>query len=566
MGADCRIKRVRWKVGREQRQRGAYMEAKERKINEILTENRLYEIPAYQRPYSWDEEHSLELIQDIYNAFKRNDTEYFIGSIITIEKEKNRTYDVVDGQQRLTTLNLIFAVLKQMISNKSSVEDIQKRLMPLNPHTDEPEKPRLTVRMQDQNFFLNHIILGEKVKEYQEISETQERLRTNSNEIKNFLKSIEESENGLRRLVNYILEHVYVVFVITDSLTSAYRLFNVLNARGLSLSNGDLLKNKLFEYAEKKEQERKQIENSWNELEQIVGIKNLDIFLGHLRTAIKGNKAKETLYKEFYEIIDENYKEFPSKFAKLLVDSANNYVKIIEKDFEDCKTDIYLQSLENVSHDEWIPPILAFLNKPVKNMELYDFIGLIDRITYQNWIRRLGKTKRNTVYYRLINQINNSETTDIIRHTVVEFANNEEFKSHLESDFYNNTYCKAVLFRIERELQDDSVSKDFNGRITIEHVLPQYLQDEYWTIRFTKEKHRELLNRIGNLTLLSASKNSSAKAFSFDKKKEIYIQLNKKVSFDLTKEICEEIEWTEEIIRQRQKRLIECIMNIWEIN
>ena len=539
------------------------MEAKERKINEILTENRLYEIPTYQRPYSWDQDNSRELIQDIHNSFLRNDNEYFIGSIITIEKEKNLLYEVVDGQQRLTTLTLIFAVLKRMISNSSSVQDIQKRLMPLNPYTDEPEKPRLAVRAQDQEFFLNHILLDEKISDNQQMSETQKKFLDNFNEIDEFLFSNYSTENGLRRLVNYILEHVYVVFVTTDSLTSAYRLFNVLNARGMSLSNGDLLKNKLFEYAEKKQLERGRIENSWNELEKIVGIKNLDLFLGHLRTAIKGNKAQETLFKEFYNIIDDRYKDTPSKFAKILVDSANNYMKIIQNDFDDIRINNYLESLENVSHDEWIPPILAFLNKPVQNIELEEYIKLIDKITYQNWVRRLGKTKRNTVYYRLINQINSDDTAEKIRQTFLEFSNNYEFKNLLEGDFYNNQYNKAILLRIERELQDDSVIKNFNGRITIEHILPQELKDEYWTTRFSEDNHRELVNTIGNLTLLSASKNSSANCFSFDKKKVSYHLLSKKVSFDLTKEVCDEQDWTEEVIRGRQERLVGCIMNIW---
>lgn len=542
------------------------MEAKERKINEILTENKLYEIPTYQRPYSWNEDNTRDLIQDIFNAFKRNDIEYFIGSIITIEKEKNVVYEVVDGQQRLTTLNLIFAVLKRLISNTSSVEDIQKRLMPLNPYTDEPEKPRLTVRIQDQNFFLNHILLGQNVKEYQDISETQKKFIDNSSAIEDFFNENFNDEKDLRRLVNYILEHVYVVFVTTDSFTSAYRLFNVLNARGMSLSNGDLLKNKLFEYAEHKDIERSKIENSWNELEQLIGIRKLDIFLGHLRTAIKGNKASGTLFNEFFGIIDESYKNVPSKFAQLIVDAAYNYSKIIYNDFEDVEIKKYINSLENVSHDEWIPPVLSFLNKPTNNMDLEEFLSLIDKITYQNWIRRLGKTKRNTVYYKLINQINNGEHGDKIRQTFKDFSNNDEFKDLINSDFYNNEYNKAVLLRIEKDLQDESVSKDFQGRITIEHILPQELKDYYWTTRFSKDLHRELVNKIGNLTLLSASKNSSAKYFSFDKKKEVYQQLNKKVSFDMTKEVCDYNEWTETIIRERQEKLVSIVVKIWGIN
>jgi len=87
------------------------MEAAERTISQILTEQIRYEIPAYQRPYSWEKANVEQLLDDVWEAFEANDEEYFIGSLITIEREKGRLYDVVDGQQRLTTLNLILTNL-----------------------------------------------------------------------------------------------------------------------------------------------------------------------------------------------------------------------------------------------------------------------------------------------------------------------------------------------------------------------------------------------------------------------------------------------------------------------
>ena len=88
------------------------MEATERTIGQILTEQIRYEIPPYQRPYSWDKTNVEHLLDDLWEAFEANDEEYFIGSLITIEQDKNALYEVVDGQQRLTTLNLIFARLR----------------------------------------------------------------------------------------------------------------------------------------------------------------------------------------------------------------------------------------------------------------------------------------------------------------------------------------------------------------------------------------------------------------------------------------------------------------------
>src|SRR5436305_1358204 len=129
------------------------MKAEERTISKILTEQIRYEIPPYQRPYSWQTENVQQLMEDLWSAYKSDDSEYFIGSLITIEREKDRLYDVVDGQQRLTTLNLLFARLRDRITDGAAKEELGKRILPRNVLTEEPESPRLLLRKRDQLFF-----------------------------------------------------------------------------------------------------------------------------------------------------------------------------------------------------------------------------------------------------------------------------------------------------------------------------------------------------------------------------------------------------------------------------
>ncbi|QEL20756.1 DUF262 domain-containing protein [Limnoglobus roseus] len=109
------------------------MNAGERTIDKVLTEQICYEVPPYQRPYSWEEENVRQMLADIWEAYERNDTEYFIGSLITIEKDRDRHYDVVDGQQRLTTLNLIFAALRDRITDEAAKATLQNRILPRRP-------------------------------------------------------------------------------------------------------------------------------------------------------------------------------------------------------------------------------------------------------------------------------------------------------------------------------------------------------------------------------------------------------------------------------------------------
>jgi hypothetical protein len=121
------------------------------------------------------------------------------------------------------------------------------------------------------------------------------------------------------------------------------------------------------------------------------------------------------------------------------------------------------------------------------------------------------------------------------------------------------------LLRLEEASQDESVTKTYNGVISIEHVLPQALKNSYWTDRFNMGQQHLLLHRLGNLTLLSGSKNSQAQYDSFPNKKKIFEQRNKKVSFDMTKAVCQMEDWTEAVIQERQDRMVEQAWSIWKI-
>lgn len=536
------------------------MKAEEKDLSSIFTDNNIYEIPNYQRPYSWTEDNVSELISDVADAFESNLTEYFVGSIITIEKAK-KVYDIVDGQQRLTTLTLIFAALRNLISHETARSEIQKKILPINALTDAPEQPRLKVRQKEHLFFYEHILLGKPVEKDQILGEIESKFMVNLKTIENYFK--EQDEIYLKKYANYLLQNVYVVFVNTDSFESAYRLFNVLNARGLSLSNGDLLKNQLFGLATS-ELEQNKIEQYWNQLEDIIKIKNLDSFLGHYRTALKSAKSKKDLYQEYVDYLKDN--NIPAEdFCKNLVSASKNYHKLRNRDFGDNKTIKLIQSLFNVSYDEWIPAVLAYMNNPINDMSFYEYIQLIEKITYQNWVRRLGRAKRNTVYYNVINKINGGTNKNEINDLIYSYTNNTEFFDLLNSNVYGMSYAKAILLRIDSARQDDSVLKQYSGVISIEHILPQTATNEYWSSRFTDIQIIENVHKLGNLVLLSGKKNSQAQNYSFDRKKEIYIRTNEVTSFDLTKEVCNTVEWNLDIISKRQREMIEFSKNLWEI-
>ncbi|MDX2179376.1 MAG: DUF262 domain-containing HNH endonuclease family protein [Bryobacteraceae bacterium] len=539
------------------------MKAEERTISNILTEQICYEIPPYQRPYSWEKENVQQLLDDIWEGYKENDTEYFIGSLITIEKERDR-YDVVDGQQRLTTLNLILARMRDHIHDDAAKADLGKRILPRNVYTGEAESPRLLLREKDRMFFRKHVLEAQSVPEEKrdQLEAPKRRLIENGQAVDEFCQA--KSETDLKLFANFLLSRVYVVFVTTPSWQSAYRLFNVLNARGIPLSNADLIKNTLFEFLGTQTNLSGKLEDLWLQLEGEVGIERLDSFFGHHRTSVIGAKSRGSLHEEIKPLVQAHVGG-PLSFIESVISSGKNYMRIVEGDFDDAATMRAIRSLQRVDHNDWHPPLLAFLNHPVAGIVVAEFARSLEKITIQNWVRRLGRTARLTVYYQLVGAMKSGKMAEDIRQIFRNNAQNAEFIHLLGADFYGRPFDEAVLLGLEEASQDESVTKIFSGRLTIEHVLPQAMKDDYWSQRFSEDEHSLWLHRLGNLALLSGNKNYKAQNYDFDKKKEVYGERNRKVSFDLTKEICDQQEWTVSAIQTRHDRLLKLAATTWEI-
>lgn len=140
------------------------MQAGERPIQDVIKREHTFTIPPYQRPYTWGEEETVQLLTDITDAIEGNEREYFIGSIVTIERSKNSEFEVVDGQQRLTTINIIFSALISLIHTENVKKQLKDRLVVVNPYADPVEmSPRLRVRTQDAQIYLDVVIDGMEI-------------------------------------------------------------------------------------------------------------------------------------------------------------------------------------------------------------------------------------------------------------------------------------------------------------------------------------------------------------------------------------------------------------------
>ncbi|EKE4731409.1 DUF262 domain-containing protein [Escherichia coli] len=548
------------------------MEAKECKVQDILTENKKFIIPSYQRPYSWTVDNAEQLIDDIYKSSQSEENEYFIGSMICINKGQNQ-YEVVDGQQRLTTLSIIVSELKKIIPIQGIKDDLQKRVLPIDVYSDETDEPRLIVRKKEYDLYKYYILQDSKDYKSEKPSDTELVFISNAETIRDYLLRLSVDE--LKLLAKYILQNVYIVFVQTDDFASSFRLFNVLNSRGLPLSNADLLKNALFESASTHNKKSEQIESAWSQIEDMVGVRRLDKFLTLHKLSEKKDRDR-VLQKGFEAFIENLQQQFDGDaiaMSLMLVNSAKNYTKILENDFEHSSIRRKIASLSNLGVDEWIPPVMAFMNRMARtedfNLDDFSqFITAFEKVYMHGWLKKQIKSQREMVCYSALVAINNDMSFDSVINQINQHADNSGFIAALDEDLYEPrpnqvNLIKAILLRLDMEQQDESVIKTYTGRITIEHILPQALVNEYWINRFQPQEHVYWLHKIGNLTLISGSKNSEAQHYDFIKKKSIYEKLNSKSSFDLTKDVCNSSEWGLAELKMRHEKMKTQLKKLW---
>lgn len=548
------------------------MEAKECKVQDILTENKKFIIPSYQRPYSWTIDNAEQLIDDIYESSQSNEGEYFIGSMICINKGQNQ-YEVVDGQQRLTTLSIIVSELKKLITIQGIKDDLQKRVLPIDVYSDEADEPRLIVRKKEYDLYKYYILQDLKDYKPEKPSDTDLVFMSNSEAVRNYLSKL--TDDNLKTLAKYILQNVYIVFVQTDDFSSSFRLFNVLNSRGLPLSNADLLKNALFESASVHNKKPEQIDSAWSQIEDMVGVSRLDKFLTLHKLSEKKDRDRvlQKGFESFIENLQDQFDGDAIAMSLMLVSSSKHYAKILENDFEHPSIRRKISSLSNLGVDEWIPPVMAFMNRMARSCDFTmddfsQFITSFEKVYMHGWLKKQIKSQREMVCYSALVAINNHMDLSSIINQIILHADNTGFINALDDDLYEPrpnqvNLIKAILLRLDMEQQDESVIKTYTGRITIEHILPQSLVNNYWIQRFEPHEHINWLHKIGNLTLISGTKNSEAQHSDFIKKKAIYEKLNSKSSFDLTKDVCKSEQWSIVELRNRHESMKSQLKKLW---
>ena len=573
---------------------GSWLEAKEIKVGDLFSEQFIFKIPIYQRPLSWYRDKFGQLIDDICDAMKSGESQYFLGSVILHEIE-DRKYDLVDGQQRLMSLAVLLAVIRDLIDDVDSKSTIQSYILQKEDKFRAiPEVMRITPWEELKEFFKKYVYTNGETPVFLEDFENRKIRYVDEQDPKYHLYeavsifkerlSISIRPEELEEFLKYLLNNVYLVYIRTSAVSSAFRLFNVLNTRGLSLSAADILKSEnLGSIAD--EGLRYKYAKIWRELEEDLGRIELNEVIGFVRTIRAKEKARLSMYDEYRKLFNVGTVERGTKFFDLISNMAKIYdEKVLNGTIisgDKGKQNKYKMTVDLmrrfIPFSDWIPPLLAFHNKFSSDEVLSDFLFNLEKKAFLEWAIGFTYTERITSMNRIIRLVDDTNAPeDVLKKMLLSVGEGkpqanakEDFITKLDDaqfySLYGRRFAKYALLRIDMEMWEIENFPGYPGMVTVEHILPRTPpEDSEWMRIFSSDERLQWTNKLGNLVLLSGRKNSAARNYDFETKKQKYFK-GKSTPFMVTREIEKNENWNMYNLKQRHNELINRIVAIYNV-
>lgn len=524
-----------------------------------------YQMPIYQRPYSWDKDRVEQLWADIFEAYENHkensnqDNNYFLGSLVVV-KNKNGTYDVVDGQQRITTLTILFCVLRDL--NLPDIKEHSKKIQnSIANLVNDKVRLKLTTQLNNQAIFEETVLNGIDFEKIDKNKKDNRFLQTASY-FKELIGKVQP--NILNEFISYLFENTVLIRISCTDESFAIKLFSVLNDRGLDLTSADIIKAHLMQQLD--DDKRQQFNEEWKKVEilcqrmdeSLTNVFNLYLYYQ------TGKNPKNSLQDEFK-------KEFKDKNANSIILDLKKFAGFLFE-INESYNDKDISRLCYLPHSVYWKSIL--LTAKMEDYEGYDKLkSLLVKYYYQSWIADGTANRIKQTSFNIIKMVKENKSIDEIKSIIVN--NLSEYSNYLDyldrANIYSSKWHKPLLLAIEYNQQDNYPYIEINKSLHTEHILPQEWNDKdlNWSDKFDRDTANLFLNSLGNLTLLSGNKNIRASNRNYADKKEIYIgkDLDGKTSFEITKWVFENYpdEWNADTIQKRKEWLINEIKKIFEI-
>jgi hypothetical protein len=562
------------------------IDAKEKAIRDVFHRDYAFTIPAYQRPYSWGTDEAKTLLSDLLAASSNftvgmdvnRVTPYFLGSIVVIKQENQPEAQVIDGQQRLTTLAILISALRTCFTDEKRKATFGEFILEQgDPLVGTQDRCRLMLRGRDHAFFeanflrhptfaqLSGLLAGK-------LSDPQKHLAENAQALLDELSKLDSARRDT--LAAFLLQHTYLVIVSTASLESAFRIFSVLNDRGLDLTVADILKSEIVGGIPSVAQDA--YVKKWEDAEVELGTRRFADLFSHIRMIHDRKKLQTTVLEGFRAAVPLTN---PNKFIDdELLPLADAMLVIFQTNFECTDSAIEKQAnralhwLLRIGDQDWVPVALRLITNYVDTPSVVaSKLVELEKLAAILWLNRFDINNRIERYGKILEEIANDKTkTAVLPSLIASVGEKKNAADAISGDVYNLSPAPKrtfVLLRLDAALSSGEANYNFDT-ITVEHVLPQApdansLWVQWWPDVVVRQQS---VHQLGNLALLNRRQNSAALNWEFSVKKEKYYQKKTGGSpFQITSRVLKETEWTPTVFARHQADTVAKLKEIWEL-
>jgi len=563
------------------------MKASEINLNRFLSQtDTQFVIPVYQRNYDWTESQCKQLLTDILAAgVSEKMNAHFIGSIVYIHDDVYsasgiRELSIIDGQQRLTTITLIYIALYRLLKSLGDQQKLTRihETYLINKFAAEEEKLKLRPT-ENNDRAIKHLLSGDDKDSFD---------GGFSRIISNFrFFSSHINEDNIESVLDGLSKLMFVEVSLERGKDDAQRIFESLNSTGLELSQADLIRNFILMGLSRKKQNDIYVKY-WQKIE--LNAKELttnqsrvsDFIRDYLTLKTKKIPNKSSVYAQFKERFPSlQYEDLETLLEELKI-LSRHYQKFINPDHEN-DTEIHKQlhnveQLEiNVSYPFLLQVFSDYENELINKTQLLGVMELIQSFVWRRFILGLPTNALNKIFMRLYEDVDSGDYVASIASSLMKKKGAQRFPKNaeiiakvIEKDFYNIKPRNRTYFlqRLENYNNKEPVQLDGNSEITIEHIFPQ-TPDAKWKQDLNVGAYQAFgethLHTIGNLTLSGNNGSLGNKCFA-EKKQMNHDAKEQGYAFSrlwLNRYLTDIDAWNLETYQERSRLLRERVLEIW---
>ncbi len=556
--------------------------ADSRTLDRLLADPYVFRVPDYQRSYSWTTKEAGQLIDDVVVACGETgdpsdpDQGYFLGAVLLMEAAGDpvadaasgglRSFDIIDGQQRLITLTILLAVLRDLAEDRElALDGLVKPLIETANGRTQP-RFRIVPRGPEGAFleaFVQEAGGALEMPEEEVLSEGQTRILMVREHFAEVLIDLDDDE--LKRLARFLCAACHFAVVTTRTIDRAHRIFSVLNERGRPLARNDILKAQIL--GALPAAERAAGSDRWTAMEVKLDGAVEELF-SHIR-AIEGPN-RGTIISGVGAVVTQA--GGPTAFCRDILDPYAAIFASIRSRGErggnlSPAVHHYLSYLSWFGSSEWIPALMRYWKACDGDQDkLAAFLTRYDRLAFGLRLLGVGADKRLARYMALLHRIRASANLDD-QDSPLEFSRDEQ-----RNILYNlrgiharsQLTCKLLLLRLNDVMAGTPQHLD-PADYTVEHVLPQKPgRNSQWRTWFPLADDRESSTQsLGNLVLVTREQNDRARNMELAKKLDVYFGRGAK-PLHITRDLEKIPEWRREQVVEREQKLLALVHGLWQ--